>query len=265
MNGITLGYTGESLDGGVIKAKDLVSCLNGLLKIAKVITAVYNLNNKRTVNVCVYVTDFKKGSFHLVLDFIESHPVLITTTTGSISWLMGTVIKAYAEYKSGGRKEKHSEVEVAKILEAIAKNPKLMKDMDEGYRKIASPLRYNKKIKDVVWSMGDKEKVIINQENKVSFLNDVWIDEEGDDEEYHKYVSKTGILLSLSKKTLRGTFLSGHLTYPIKLVMENPAKCFQFFGMDNIQIFGIAIFRKNTITRIEIVKMQDMSGANNPN
>ncbi len=132
-----LKYDGQILKEGFIEAEYL---LKGLKGFSLIIESIF-YNRKVYLN----VKSFEKGSFEIVFDFIEKHPVLFNSASLIISAVLSAVI-IYAKKNKNtniinieniSSKDKNLEHELINIF----KDVKRVKKIRTGFHYLTAPLK----------------------------------------------------------------------------------------------------------------------------
>lgn len=249
--GFFIKYVGPAVNDGTIEIGGLISGLSGLAEASSVITRTY-LGPKDSNVGSLKIGGFDHGSFAVVLEFIESHPVLIKNINTILVASVGVLAYHYTERQNPPGVNK---AEVLGIVEAIISSPQINTKMRKAFYQMSMPLTQQEIDGLYIGLYGEDGNEIINQDNK-----DVFIDLDLDSEIIHKSIELKGALRALDKKTLKGKFVSGNATYPVKLAMDSPQDYFSYFPKRNVVIKGVASYdttKDNKMIQIEVEKIED--------
>ena len=241
----SLKYEGTGLVDGSIGVEDLVSGLTGLVKVAEIVASAGNMKD-----VNLKVEGFEKGSFNVILDFVETHPVLFH----SVVPIIVATIPALAYYFKKGETEKNISPQVETIIKIVRSDQKKLERARKAYYEIVKPLK-SEGISSVSFGNISQPHEIADQNDVDSFIENLYIEEP--ESTIHKSIVLNGQIRALDKKTLNGKFIDDkNNTYSISLIMENPENYFELFDKDNVQITGVATIDKNSneIKKIEVEK-----------
>ena len=247
---IILKYDGKAVQDGSIEVSDLVSGLDGLVRLASIIHS--NVEGTKGTKPSLRIVGVKKGSFVTLLEWVESHPVLVGATAAIIC----TTIPAIAYYFREGKKhDPRSSAEIQKLIEDVLK--KNEKGVTKALANLTTPL-YQKGISSVSIGMSSRSvHEVANEDNYQIFHSN-----EDMPPIIHRSLTMVGNIRVLDKKTMAGKFVSeeNDAIYSIALVMDNPENELHKFLWNRVCIRGVGTYDENkTIKRIEVEHIDELT------